>query len=67
MQKQSLEAKENRQAIELIGLYRALKDANGKAMSFQVIAKKLNQAGFLTRRGKTYTKGWVKQLYDRLP
>lgn len=66
MKKLSLEAKENRQAIELIGLYRGLKNEKGKPMTFQAIAQKLNRAGFLTRSGRVYTKGWVKQLFDRL-
>ncbi|MDO1451353.1 recombinase family protein [Rhodocytophaga aerolata] len=66
MKKLSVEAKENRQAIELIRLYRGQKNEKGKPMTFEMIAHKLNAAGFLTRRGKAFTKGWVKQLYDRL-
>jgi DNA invertase Pin-like site-specific DNA recombinase len=66
MKKLSGEAKENRQAIELIGLYRQQKNEKGKPMTFEAIAQKLNASGFITRRGKSFTKGWVKQLFDRL-
>lgn len=65
MKKLSGEAKENRQAIELISLFRLQKNEKGRPMTFEAIARKLNSAGFLTRRGKSFTKGWVKQLYDR--
>ncbi|MDO1451840.1 recombinase family protein [Rhodocytophaga aerolata] len=66
MKRLSVEAKENRQAIELIRLYRRQKNEKGRPMTFEAIAHKLNAAGFITRRGKVFTKGWVKQLYDRL-
>jgi hypothetical protein len=50
MKKLSMEAKENRQAIELIGLYRKQSNERGKPMTFEAIAGKLNLAGFLTRK-----------------
>jgi DNA invertase Pin-like site-specific DNA recombinase len=66
MRRLAQEAKENKQALELISLYRKQCNEKGRPMAFEAIANKLNGAGFLTRRGKPYTKGWVKQLFDRM-
>lgn len=60
-------AKENVQALELIYLYRAVKNSRGKPLTFQAIADRLNSKGFKTRRGKDYSASWVRQLLCREP
>ncbi len=58
-------AKENVQALELIYLYRAVKNSRGKPLTFQAIADRLNSKGFKTGRGKDYSASWVRQLLCR--
>lgn len=55
----ALENSNNKKVRELIYFYRQ------QNMSFQIIADKLNEAGFLTARNKTFQKTTVKRLYDR--
>ena len=48
--------KQNRQALTLIKIYRE------KGYSYQIIAEKLNEEGYLTRTGKPFYKGTVHYL-----
>lgn len=52
--------KENKQASELISLYR------GQGLSYQNITDKLNENGYQTRNGKQFYKSTVKMLLDRI-
>lgn len=49
----------NKQATELIGIYRAM------GMTFDAIASKLNELGYRTRTGKQFIRSTVKILHDR--
>lgn len=51
--------KANRQATELILMYR------DKGMNYQAIAERLNNHGFTTRRGKQFFPITVQRLYQR--
>jgi DNA invertase Pin-like site-specific DNA recombinase len=51
--------KANRQATELILMYRE------KGMNYQAIADRLNSHGFTTRRGKQFFPITVQRLYQR--
>lgn len=58
-QQKANEKKENRQATELILLYRK------QGLSFQSIVDKLNNQGYKTSRGKLFYRSTVKMLLDR--
>jgi DNA invertase Pin-like site-specific DNA recombinase len=53
------EAKENIQAMELISVYRE------KGFTLQKIADKLNENGYKTRRGKSFTTGQIQMFLKR--
>ena len=50
---------ENKQVVEFIRLYRE------KKLTYEAIAAKLKDMGYLTRYGKQFSKGSIKRLYDR--
>lgn len=52
--------KANRQAKELIQMYRE------KGMTYKAIANRLNEHGFTTRRGKKFSPIAVQRLYARI-